>query len=238
MIRIVTPRLVPVVELPPGTFATESREHPDVSSAEEPVAWTKYWSDSLEDSGLSGLHAVSPASWFVLAKHLGTSELAIVLAKELSESSIPGFPDSDGEIEDCLEEAIGALSGGYALVDGSEVLLEPNCCGDLGNLSDWREALRRDGAEWEDLWIGHPQLCFRLREDDAEIKETQEYEQPQHPRHFSVSAEKLRTALKEAAIEQEQFESKVRKALSELSPLEGYSGERLHLLARLLVGRI
>ncbi len=217
MIRIASPRLVPVIELDPGTYATESRQSPG--------------------TGLSGLTAVSPGSWFVLAEHLGNSVLAIVLTNELSESGIPGFPDADGEIEDCLQEAVSALSGGYALMDGSEVLVEPSCCGDLGNLAEWQKVPHTDDSEWHDLWIGHPQLRFRVTEDEAEIEERQEYNQPRHPRHFSISVEKLRVALQEAAIAQRDFEGKVRDALESISALKDYSEDQFNLLARLLVGR-
>jgi hypothetical protein len=51
------------------------------------------------------------------------------------------------------------LNGGLALRSQSQnVLIEPSCCADLGNVADWRKAVGYRGAEWRTLWIGHPWL--------------------------------------------------------------------------------
>ena len=59
-----------------------------------------------------------------------------------------------------------SLDGGYAMLAGSEVLFTPQCCGDLGTLGDWEEAMRGSGEDWSELWIGHPCLAYR-RDGDA-----------------------------------------------------------------------
>ncbi len=238
MIRLASPRLSLVVELEPGTYATEPRESPACSAAEAPEQWTEYWAASLANAGLRGLTPISPGSWFVSTAHLGTSELAIVLVKELEQSGIPGFPDSDGEVEEDLEERIRGLDGGLALFDGEKPLVEPSCCGDLSNLEEWRNALDVGSSDWMDLWIGHPQLRFRVVRDDVEIQQTQEYDSPRNPQHFVVTARKLESALLDAQEEQKRFEGVVRSALDAISALRDYTGEKLELLSQLLVGRV
>src|SRR5205823_5324331 len=42
-----------------------------------------------------------------------------------------------------------------------EVLAEPACCVDLGNLADWRQAAAYRSTEWRMLWLGHPWLSVR-----------------------------------------------------------------------------
>lgn len=57
------------------------------------------------------------------------------------------------------------LDGGYALVAGdAEVLFHPQCCGDLGDLGQWRLALEPGEGVWREIWIGHPCL-LALRDD-------------------------------------------------------------------------
>lgn len=135
-----------------------------------------------------------------------------------------------------LDERISALSGGLAVHDGDTLLIEPSCCGDLGNLNDWRDAVRERGAEWQDLWIGHPQLRFRAAIDDTEIHETQEYELPKNPRHFAVSLQKLSDAIADARAELVRFQQVVKESLSAIASLSTYSQQEFNKLARLLVG--
>jgi len=186
---------------------------------------------------LTGLRPISPGSWFFSATAIAPSELAIILENELSESGIPSFPDTDGEVEPDLEERVSPLSGGLAVYDGETPLIEPSCCGDLGNLDDWRDAGREQSAEWQELWIGHPPLRFRVADDDAEILETQEYDLPKNPRHFAVSAEKLSEAIVDAENKLQRFQEVVREALTTLAPLRDCSQGRLDQLTRLLAGQ-
>ncbi len=237
MTRIASPRLVPVVEMEPAAYATKLRESPGASVMEVPDQWQQYWTDCLTDSGIRGLVPVSCGSWFVSANDLERSVLSIVIRKHLDESGIPGFPDSDGEIEQDLHDRILALQGGFALFDGEASLIEPNCCCDLHNLDDWREALSVATSDWRDLWIGHPQLRVRLVGDDAEIRETQESNIPQILRHFVVSIEKLEAAIDTASIELVRFEQKVRKVLAGIGELRDYAEDQLALLSSLLTGR-
>jgi hypothetical protein len=53
-----------------------------------------------------------------------------------------------------------ALDGGYCLIDAGSVLIEPQCCGDLGDLHSWAAAVNTasQSDQWIRLWIGHPQL--------------------------------------------------------------------------------
>ena len=70
------------------------------------------------------------------------------------------------------------LDGGFCLVSDGSILIEPRCCGDLGDLGSWEtaahlaEVREGDGAErlgWERLWIGHPELVARRAGDTVWI---------------------------------------------------------------------
>ncbi len=63
-----------------------------------------------------------------------------------------------------------ALDGGCCLLADGSLVIEPHCCGDLGDLSSW-ESMAALGAqsgpltapepEWRKFWIGHPALLAK-----------------------------------------------------------------------------
>jgi hypothetical protein len=57
--------LIPVLELEPAVFSTQSPPSPSCSGSEAPEAWDRYWKDCLADSNLTGLEAIWPGSWLV-----------------------------------------------------------------------------------------------------------------------------------------------------------------------------
>ncbi len=120
-------RLIPVLELEPWVFSTVERPRPSGSVLETPEGWARYWLDSLADSGITGLTPLRPGSWHVQVHQLGDPE---TLEKILRIHT----RDVDGIEAPIDAEEIPTLSGGLALLSKGEVLIEPTCCSDLGNL--------------------------------------------------------------------------------------------------------
>ena len=75
----------------------------------------------------------------------------------LDGKGIPGFPDEDGAEDAPIDDRVIELCGGYALFSAGRPVIEPSCCGDIGNLEDWEQALRERPASGT-VWIGHPPL--------------------------------------------------------------------------------
>jgi hypothetical protein len=146
---------VPVLELEPGRFSTVERPLPSGSGREVPGEWDRYWRESLADAGIAGLTPLRPGSWHVPPWRLRDPKtLGLILAATVeSWGGAESLTDPDGK---------PVLDGGLALCQRDEVLAEPACCVDLGNLSDWREAVASRGPEWRMLWIGHPWLSVRF----------------------------------------------------------------------------
>ena len=146
LITLREPRLVPVLELESWAFSVEGRPRPHESGIETPEEWGRYWLDRLADSGIAGLVPLRPSSWHVpaheLSDHDTLAKLVRILNPEVADISTP----------ERVEEA-GALTGGLALVSRGEVLVEPTCCSDLGNLSEWRAVAGYRGPEWRMLCI-------------------------------------------------------------------------------------
>lgn len=154
-------RLIPTVELEPGQYASEDRPCP--ASADSDAAWDAWFVTCLADAGIHELRPIRPRSWLVSAEHLvqaRTIERIFAAQFELSLSEAADDPDQ-----------WGPLRGGFALQRGAEILVEPGCCGDLGNLSEWRRAVDAAEDSWVTLWIGHPWRSIRRAGAQVEISQ-------------------------------------------------------------------
>jgi hypothetical protein len=103
------------------------------------------------------------------------------------------------------------LNGGLALRSQSQnVLIQPSCCADLGNVVDWRKAAGYRGAEWQPLWIGHPWLLVQYRVPQLIIRDL--YDENSTTR-WAVSPDQLQDAFVAAAVELERFAQQIADAL-------------------------
>ncbi|GAA4616100.1 hypothetical protein GCM10023195_71380 [Actinoallomurus liliacearum] len=148
-------RLVPVVEAYTGVL-----DDADLGPIGEP-RWDAYCRERIVAAGLPAPVAAHP--WLVPAVELRGAGLArLVLASafadEPDDEALPDRLRDPATRQDALEE-VPALSGGYVLeTREGRCLALPGCCGDLGDLDEWRTALRHDDPAPATLWIGHPWL--------------------------------------------------------------------------------
>jgi hypothetical protein len=212
-------RLRPVIELEPGRFGT--------CEAPWPGPWTEeqcglYWRTCLEQSGIVGLEPIAPRSWQVFPDQIrDPATLAKVLEAHFGDD---GHPSNS--------EEVSALSGGFALLHDAEVIVLPGCCGDLGNLADWTQAVRHESAEPAMLWIGHPWLSVRRDGEVLCLQEEHEAPQPEPPRSFRIAPAALGEAIDDARSELNVLFERLLFALSAFVPPQA-----IRPLADRLVGR-
>ena len=188
--------LIPVLELVPSTFATQSRSGPSGTFGECPDEWNRYWSDSLADSGILGLRPIRRGSWHVATKEFADSPfLQKFLEKTFQEwGGIKYLSDPVGQ---------PVLSGGLSLQClASDVLIEPSCCADLAE-ANWNEAVGYRGSEWKMLWIGHPWLSMRYQSPSLIFSEPHESNIPSD--RWAISPDELSRAFNKALVELERF---------------------------------
>jgi hypothetical protein len=215
-------RLVPVLELSPARFATRERPLPTGSGREVSQEWDRYWRDALADSGIVGLTPIRPGSWHVPAASLTDP---ILLGKLLAAAV------KDWEGPESLTDPDGkpVLDGGLALYQADEVLAEPACCVDLGNLSDWRVAAAFRGADWQMRWVGHPWLS--VRHDGRWLVLSGPHESETPAARWAVTPDELGRAVEQAAAELEAFAGRLQPAVAVLA-----GGKAAVLVARRLAG--
>jgi hypothetical protein len=196
--------LIPVLELEPSVFATDERPLPSGLHRDQPQEWHRYWLESLADSGITGLAPVQDGSW-----HIPTTEftepalLRRVLEAIFRNLSERGLFDQPDDLP---------LDGGLALRSQSRnVLIQPACCADLGNVADWRKAVGYRQAEWQTLWIGHPWLLVQYQAPRLIISDSCQGNDP--TTRWAVCPDQLQVALVAAEIELERFAGQIAGAL-------------------------
>lgn len=178
--------LVPVVEVEPGRFG-EAESPPGPWTDEQSSA---YWRECLAQSGLEHLVPVG-RSWHVpLDRVLDVRTLTKLVAAHLDET------DREARGLDVSDWA-----GGYALFDGEEGVLLPQCCGGLADLSEWSLVASYRSTEETMLWVGHPWLMCAFVEPHLQLRETTEYPRPdQILRTVTVGAGALAVAVARAEL--------------------------------------
>jgi hypothetical protein len=127
-------QLIPVLKFEPFRFAAEYRSSPSGFYEDMPEEWYRYWLESLADSGIIGLTPVERGSW-----HVPTSEFTDpALLGRVLKLIFQKLSEAEFSIDlECLP-----LDGGLALrCQSQNVLIEPGCCGDLGNVASWRKVV-------------------------------------------------------------------------------------------------
>jgi len=197
--------LVPVLEVEPYKYS--DRPVPDESPARlHRAVWDAYFQQCMTDAGLGALRTIRPGSFFVRVEQMvGTAALDRMLR------------DAHGD------DGTAALPGGYALVVDGAVTLEPECCGDLGNLASWEAALASQPAEAE-IWIGHPQP--RIAFDGERVTLRQGWETSPEPDDLvevAMSVDQLREAIAGARVAVTAFhralEAEAARVLDSIEPV-------------------
>lgn len=216
--RLTELQLVPVIDLLPSQFS--DREPPETTDQNHRASWNRHWVDCLEEAGVTGLAPVAPDSFLVPVAAL--AELATL------ERVVGKLAGSDDRAD---PDAASALSGGFALVSGGAVLIEPNCCSDLKDWGEWRGAAALTGPEWRMVWIGHPWLSARADGPDLILAGPHESEAPE-PR-WVLDRRLIPPAVDRAVRELEQFADRLTVVLL---GADARTGPTARALARRLAG--
>jgi len=194
--------LVPVVEVEPYHYSSIEMPRQDAT----PSDWAEYFQLCMADAGFRDVAPVVPRSNFVVASSIvGNPLLERMIVEELNGTGLPGFSVMV-ELEDREPlDRVSPFSGGLALIAAGELLLQPNCCGDLGDVQGWKRALDT-APEPAVVWIGHPEVELEFTGDRVLLREGWEYRnRPETLVEASMPIVWLKSALDLAEVEQLRF---------------------------------
>lgn len=194
--------LTPVVELDPYEFAGGNRQSPSGNSDVE--EWSRFWFDSLADSGIVGLLPIRIGSWHAPIRSFDRSNLQLFLEKTF---------EAWGGVEYLSDpESSPVLNGGLVLrCADPELSIEPGCCSDLGNLSDWKAAAAFRAEGWQMLWIGHPWMSVCYQAPHLILSEQHESNHPVG--RWSVDPDAFTVAIRRAEDVLEEFAGQIAEVL-------------------------
>src|SRR5262245_57991904 len=168
-----------------------------------PEEWYCYWLESLADSGITGLIPIYRGSWHVPTREFtDPAVLRRVLEVTFQNLSEAGFTV---DLE-CMP-----LLGGIALRCQAHVLVEPGCCGDLGDVVGWRRAVSYRGPEWQSLSNGHPWVSVRYDAPRLILSEPHEMQAP--TARWAVGPDQLHAAVVPAEVGLERFAGQITSAM-------------------------
>lgn len=101
---------------------------------------------------------------------------------------------------DHYEFNLAGLDGGLRIQHRHKVI-EHQCCSELNDYKNWRKILNEPCQEWTEIWIGHPQIFYRIKGKNIELSEyydvlPEENVQIKFSLNKDVFSEKLKSELK------------------------------------------
>lgn len=150
MMKNKTLKLLNTIELSPYKYSKTNYETPKGSISELPNEWNEFWKRCLTDKNLGNLCAIRKGSYLVDIETINNYELEEILINELNEVDLDDY-----------EEQVSRMSGGIVVKVDNISIIEPTCCGDIGNIMEWESIFDETSISWKQLWIGHPWLFYK-----------------------------------------------------------------------------
>jgi len=198
-------KLINTIEINPYAFANTEYESPNGSWKDLPDAWDEFWRRCLADKNLENLQAIRKGSYLVDIEAISQKELEAIIKNELEGVDLEDY-----------EEQVGIICGGIVVKVEDRFLIEPSCCGDIGNIVEWENIFTNENPNWKQLWIGHPWIFYRNVNGVVEFSDYYEanIEDVENVKSLmKVSVNDLKAQLKTIKAQQIEFENKIQDVL-------------------------
>ncbi|WP_223606856.1 hypothetical protein [Chryseobacterium sp. OSA05B] len=200
-------KLINVIEINPLKYSKEESELPDSSDFPDSEIWYKEWVKSVSSLNFN-FSPIDNDSYFVDIEVIDDENLGIVLEADLKEIN----PE---EIEDMLT----AFDGGIALMEDDKAWVLPTCCGDIGNIIEWKKILEDETEKWNELWIGHPWIFYKKVNGKIQLSDYSDLnlkDAKNIQAHIEVDELELKTELEKAEKQQINFKNRISKILEKM----------------------
>lgn len=201
-------KLINTIEVSPYDYSEKEYESPKGSSLELPDEWNEFWIKCISDKKLGNLTAIRKGSYLVDIETINDEELEEIVKNELKEVELDDF-----------EEQISKIYGGIVIIENGIPLIEPTCCGDIGNLNEWESIFEDKSSAWHQLWIGHPWLFYKKEKGYVDFSNYTELNLDDFKdikSKFQFSEEELKKEIERIRIGQNIFENRICEILNKM----------------------
>ncbi len=202
-------KLINTIEINPYDYANTEYQCPNGSSKDLPYEWNKFWRRCISDRNIENLKAIKEGSYLVDITSIGDKELEVIIKNQLKEVDLADY-----------KEQVSSICGGIVIKVDEEILLEPTCCGDIGNIQEWENIFEEKSDNWKQLWIGHPWIYYRMKGGIVELSdyyETNIVDLKEVNVMLTIQEKDLFSKLKLIKKQQIEFEQRVRIILDKLA---------------------
>lgn len=201
-------KLLNTIEISPYDYSNVEYEYPNSSSSELSQEWDKFWKRCISDKNLQGLSAIRKGSYLVDIETINDNELEEIIRNELKEVDLRYY-----------EEQVSQICGGIVICENNISLIEPTCCGDIGNIKEWENIFEDKQGDWFQLWIGHPWVFYKKENGNVEFSDYTESNLKDFIEircKFHFSEVELKKEIEKIRTQQNQFELRIRKILDKI----------------------
>lgn len=200
-------KLINVIEIYPLKYSREESELPDSSDFPDSDIWYREWEKAVSRLNFN-FSPIDKDTYFIDIEMIDDENLEIILEVNLKEIN----PEE-------TEDMMTAFDGGIVLIEEDKTWVLPTCCGDIGNIKEWKKILEDKTEEWNELWIGHPWIFYKKVKgkiqlsgySDISIKDSKNIQTL-----IEVDELKLKTELEKAEKQQINFKNRISKILENL----------------------
>jgi hypothetical protein len=201
-------KLLNTIEVSPYNYSDTEYEYPSRSSSEFPDEWNEFWIRCISDKNLGNLCAIRKGSYFVDIETINDNELEEIVKNELKEVELEDF-----------EEQVSRICGGIVIIENNISLIEPTCCGDIGNIKEWESIFEDKSNGWNQLWIGHPWVFYKKENGNIEFSDYTDLNLEDFKdikSKFQFAEEELKKEVEKIRSQQNRFEHRIHKILDKI----------------------
>ncbi|PWN60393.1 hypothetical protein [Chryseobacterium viscerum] len=144
-------KLINTIEMNPLRHFKEEVGLPEIDDYPNYKEWFIKWKEVVSRLNFN-FETIEKESYLVDIETIDDETLKMIVEAKIE----------DMESEESEEDVfVMPFDGGIVLKMENEILIQPNCCGDISNIEDWKSIFKNPSSEWRDIWIGHPWVLYK-----------------------------------------------------------------------------